>query len=96
MFIVSYHEKVLLAKLVDAHQLANLSDAQPDGKDFWIDLSPELCSTVCRPLEQAMMNILKAYDYSEFSNWVSCGMPMNEVEVLDDIQAIDNGTTIIK
>jgi len=96
MFIVSYHEKVLLAKLVDAYELANLSDAEPDGKDFWIDLSSELCSTVCMPLEKAMMAILKAYSYSEFSDWVACGMPMNQVEVLDDIQVEDNGTTVIK
>jgi hypothetical protein len=84
MFTISYHEKVLLAKLVDAYQLANLSDAQPDGKDFWMDLSDELCSTVGRPLEQAMMAILKAYDYSEFSNWIACGMPMDEVNTYTD------------
>jgi|TARA_R100000458_G_scaffold58843_1_gene67812 hypothetical protein len=84
MFKITYHEKILLGKLVDAYYMANLSDAQPDGKDFWMDLSDELCATVCRPLEQAMMAILKAYDYSDFSNWVACGMPMDAVEVFAD------------
>ena len=83
MFKITYDDKILLGKLVDAYYMANLSDAEADGKDFWNSLSPDLCATVCRPLEQAMMAILKAYDYSEFSNWSACGMPMDQVETFD-------------
>jgi hypothetical protein len=83
MFTISHDDKILLGKLVDAYYMANLSDAEADGKDFWSSLSPDLCATVCRPLEQAMMAILKAYDYSEFSNWVACGMPMDQVNTFE-------------
>ena len=84
MFTISYHEKVLLAKLVDAYQLANLSDAQPDGKDFWMDLSDELCSTVCMPLEQGMRAILKAYSWNDVSDWIGGGMNMNAVDTYNE------------
>jgi|TARA_R100001460_G_scaffold47357_1_gene85087 hypothetical protein len=80
MFTISYHEKILLGKLVDAYYMANLSDAQPDGKDFWMDLSPDLCSTVCMPLEQAMRAILKAYSWSDVSDWIGGGMHMHAVD----------------
>ena len=46
MFKITY-PKNFIRKLVDAYYMANLSDAQPDGKDFWMDLSDELCATVC-------------------------------------------------
>tara|TARA_R100001480_G_scaffold38366_2_gene51170 strand:- start:777 stop:1082 length:306 start_codon:yes stop_codon:yes gene_type:complete len=84
MFKITYHEKILLGKLVDAYYMANLSDAQPDGKDFWMDLSSELCSTVCMPLEQAMRAILKAYSWDDISDWIGGGMNMNAVEVFAD------------
>jgi len=80
MFLVTYHEKILLGKLVDAYQLANLSDAEPDGKDFWMSLSTELCSTVCLPLEQAMRAILKSYDDNDVNDWLSGGMYMNAID----------------
>ena len=80
MFLITYHEKILLGKLVDAYYMANLSDAEPDGKDFWMSLSPEICSTVCLPLEQAMRAILKSYDDNDINDWISGGMYMNAID----------------
>ena len=86
MFKITYDDKILLGKLVDAYYMANLSDAKPDGKDFWNSLSPDLCSTVCFPLEQAMRAILKSYDYMEVSAWIGGGMYMAEVETYTDAE----------
>ena len=80
MFTISHDDKILLGKLVDAYYMANLSDAEADGKDFWSSLSPDLCATVCMPLEQAMRAILKAYSYNEVSDWIGGGMYMNAVD----------------
>lgn len=88
MFLITYHEKVLLGKLVDAYYLANLSDAKPDGKDFWISLSPELCSTVCLPLSQAIRAILKSYDDNEINDWINGGMYMNEIDTFPVDEAV--------
>ena len=84
MFTVTHDDKILLGKLVDAYYMANLSDAEADGKDFWSSLSPDLCSTVCMPLEQAMRAILKAYNYMEVSAWISGGMYMAQVDTYTD------------
>ena len=78
-----HDDKILLGKLVDAYYMANLSDAKTDGKDFWNSLSPDLCSTVCFPLEQAMRAILKSYDNMEVSAWIGGGMYMAEVDTFD-------------
>ena len=89
MFIITYDDKILLGKLVDAYYMANLSDANPDGKDFWNSLSPDLCATVCFPLEQAMRAILKSYDYPEVNIWIDGGMYMHQVETFEQ-NARDN------
>ena len=83
MFIITYDDKILLGKVVDAYYMANLSDANPDGKDFWNSLSPDLCSTVCFPLTQAMRAILKSYDDMEVSAWIGGGMYMAEVDTFE-------------
>ena len=83
MFTLTHDDKILLGKLVDAYYMANLSDANPDGKDFWSSLSPDLCSTVCFPLEQAMRSILKKYDYMEVSAWIGGGMYMHQVDTFE-------------
>ena len=84
MFTLTHDDKILLSKLVDAYYMANLSDADPDGKDFFSSLSPDLCSTVCMPLEQAMRSILKKYDYMEVSAWIGGGMYMAQVDTYTD------------
>ena len=89
MFIITNSDKILLAKLVDAYYMANLSDAKTDGKDFWNSLSPDLCSTVCFPLIQAMRAILKSYDDMEVSAWIGGGMYMAEVDTFEQ-NARDN------
>ena len=89
MFIITYDDKILLAKLVDAYYMANLSDAKTDGKDFWNSLSPDLCSTVCFPLIQAMRAILKSYDHMEVSAWIGGGMYMAEVDTFEHAKAED-------
>ena len=84
MFTITHDDKILLGKLVDAYYMANLSDAKPDGKDFWSSLSPDLCSTVCMPLEQAMRSILKSYNHMEVSAWIGDGMYMAQVDTYTD------------
>lgn len=83
MFKITHDDKILLGKLVDAYYMANLSDAEADGKDFWNSLSPDLCATVCMPLAQAMRAILKSYDYNEVIAWIGGGMYMAQVETFD-------------
>ena len=89
MFKITSSNKILLGKLVDAYSMANLSDVAEVGKDSWNSLSPELCATVCFPLEQAMRAILKSYDFTEVNIWIGGGMCMHQVETFEQ-NARDN------
>lgn len=84
--MITRDEKVLLGKLADAYHMANMADAESDGKDFWNDLNPNLASAVCVPLGNAMLAIFKG-DYDVYNNFIACGLDLNGVEVFEKEEA---------
>jgi hypothetical protein len=83
--MITRDEKILLGKLADAYHMANMADAESDGKDFCNDLNPNLACTVCMPLGNAMLAIFKG-DYDVYHNFIATGLDLNCVEVFEKVE----------
>ena len=79
--ILNKDEYKLMQYLLKAHWMANLSDAT-DG-DNVNQLSHELCSTVCCPIERAMKAIIK--DENTYRDWINSGFDYGALAVTNTL-----------